>query len=884
MKKILSTVLLICLSILTLTFTVKVNADVSTAPVRDGDTYLGREFSSDFDRMFDNFERATMEAASEAGLWWAASESETKAVFTDRDGVLHVAYGPEATTADAAVYKAAANANSEGSYPYLVFTMKGTGSINDLELMFRYDDNHDLINMPFDTLVDPDGEKMPELTNEYQQYIINIADSLDDKEYTREGETTIPAGTSMAGFHLVSKANTTGTVDIKEVYYTSNENTLAYAEGTDFLFDNFKDKTNPNAPIEGVWWCGSVGEIIGKHLEMPMSSTYKAAGYEVSNATDTYKYMVIKARGSVGGETLSIKPFWVADGETWGTTIAYENLLGPDDAALPALTKEFQGLVIDLEKSGITPKNINGLEITSDTGLVYIDQIFFTNMEYDASEVCTSFPILDSKDIVLWDDFNRSTLGAKSDFVANDPVAVENDLDYIIAYAGLDRISIVDGALVMDCTENGDYIQLCEASSLYKNDGTYPYLVMKVKVTDGGTLANFRIKTSVEGSRSNDVWANGGLKSGNKFPVATELTENYRYTTEDGYIYMIVDLASSGLHTAFDGIDFYYSGNGKLWIDSVFFAKAGIANPDYKTSITFDDFERTEANHGNWWADTNATVEDGALKLDCTAGTYQYYRSARSTNNSDYGYPYLSLKMKGTEGATLESFRFCTDENPADNTTVYYVNQGKIILADGTVLTPDMLTTEYKEFVIDLEASGITNYKEVGMSVHYGGWGPDGALYIDEIKYIAQEDVTALVETKLASLAEEKASRPLDAPVVTIDGAVITISAVSKAEKYEVYVDGTLLLTTDELTVNLETYNLASGEHKVTVKAISTTHPSSALSEELTYTVQGSTTDPIDPVNPGTDSGCNCNKSSVIAFVASIMAVSAVVIILKKKH
>lgn len=875
MKKILSTFLIFCLSILAVAGLVKVNAEVGVAPVRDGETYLGREYNKDFDRMFDNFERATMDAATEAGLWWASSESEVKATFTERTGVLHVEYSGASTTADASIYKAASNANSEGTYAYLVFKMKGTGSIKDLDLLFRYDDNHDLIRVSFDEILDPDGEVFPELSDEYHLYIVNIADTLDGLEYTRDGETTVPAGTQMAGFHLVSKEGKTGVVEIDEVYYTSNENTLGYNKDTDSLFDNFVDKTNPNEAASGVWWCGSVGEIIGNHLKMPATSTYKAASYDVSNATDTYKYMVIKARGEKGAETFSIKPFWVADGDKWGESIAYTSLVGPDETALPALGTSFTGLVIDLEKSGITPKNINGLEITSNNGTIYVDQIFFTNMEYDASEVCTDFPVLNTTDIVLFDDFNRDTLGVKSDYVANEPVAVANDLDYIISYAGMDRLSIVDGALVMDCTTNSDYLQLCEASTRYKNDGTYPYLVMKLKVTDGGTLENFRIKTSVEGTRSNDVWANGGLKSGKGFLVATELTENYRYTTEDGYMYMIVDLASSGLNTEFDGIDFFYSGSGKLWIDAVFFAKAGKESVDTSKAITFDDFNRTDVIHNDWWQDTNATVEGNALKLDATNNDYRYYRTARPTNNSDYNYQYLSITMKGTEGTTLNSFRFCVDEKPSDETTTYFVNQGNIILADGSVLTPEMLTTEYKEFIIDMAASKMTGYKAPGLSVHFGSW-TDGIIYIDEIKYYASVDVNAKIEEKLISLAADKAKRPLDTPVVTIEGKVVTISAVLQAEKYEIYVDGELVTTTDELVVDLATFNIASGDHKVTVKAIATNKTSSESSEELSFTVEAA---------PSGQQSSGCFGTVIVMTVMSaFVAVSAAGILLRKKH
>ena len=198
-------------------------ASIQEAPVRDDSGYLGRVYSADYDKMFDNFERATLESVGDIGLWWAVTD-DTATSLTDRNGYLHVNYGNGlGEELGNPVYKAACAANTEGVYPYLVFVMKGTSSLDDLVLAFRYDDNHDDIYVPFSDLLDPDMDALPALTNEYQVYIINILDSLDGLQYTREGESTIDAGAAMVGFHLLSKAGTSGTLDIREVYYSKKQ-------------------------------------------------------------------------------------------------------------------------------------------------------------------------------------------------------------------------------------------------------------------------------------------------------------------------------------------------------------------------------------------------------------------------------------------------------------------------------------------------------------------------------------------------------------------------------------------------------------------------------------------------------------------------------------
>lgn len=878
MKKLLTTLLLLCSTIMCLGLTLRVEAaSIEKAPVRNEEGYLGRTYNAQFDKMFDNFERATLESVEGTGLWWANTE-ETNADLTERDGYLHVAYQDTfGMSKDNPIYKAASGANSEGVYPYLVFVMRGSGSIDDFVLSFRYDDNHNDIDVDFADLVDPDLTALPELTNEYKVYIIDILNSLDGLQYVKEGETPIDAGSEMVGFHLLAKPNTSGIVDIKEVYYSKAVNTLGYVDTTENSLIDLFQRENVHEPV-GIYWCGSAGKIIGKHLMMEANSSYKAAGYDVSNVTGTYENIVIRVRGEQGNENLGISPFYVKEsGEEWGEEVDFAELKGPDGLAIPAITKEFQTIVINFNNSNIDPL-INGLKILNKAGTIYIDQIFFTNMEYDASELVTDFPVLDSQDILLWDNFERETLGATPAYDGNNQVAIENGFSFIIAYAGIDRMSIIDGNLVMDCTNSSDYLHYTAAASARINDGSYPYVVFKVKTTDEGDLSQFRIKSIAKDDvHSNDIWANGGLKSGTGFNVATELQEGYRYITADGYTYLVIDLAASNLSTMPEGFDIYYSGTGKLWIDSIFFAKASVDVPDMTKEIDFDNFNRDviDQNENHWWYDTNATIVDSAAKFDFSTAS-AHYRSAgkQGFQNADTGYRYLAITMKGEELTTLDSFRFSLIS--PDSQTIF-VNSDKVILADGAILETTALTTEYQTFIIDLVASGISNPSCEGLELRFGDWS-NGICYIDGIKFIGAVDVTSLIEEKVASLTTIPPIEVLDNPVISLNNSTITINTVEGAEQYEIYVNDEIKATITELTYDLATLELTEGTYQIKVKAISTTMEASDFSNSVSYVV-------TSPDPTPSQSGCsNCSNASVILILSALIATASMFVLLKKKH
>jgi hypothetical protein len=218
---------------------------------------------------------------------------------------------------------------------------------------------------------------------------------------------------------------------------------------------------------------------------------------------------------------------------------------------------------------------------------------------------------------------------------------------------------------------------------------------------------------------------------------------------------------------------------------------------NYESKVVFENYvgrlsvkkDSTIETIPNYWTNgiyAYTSIEDDALKFSGLG--WDYYKTTIPTvNNKDRGYEYISFSMKGDAGATFESFRFYTLGTTGDASA--YVNQGHVILADGTTLTADMLTTDYQEFVIDIAASGLEVATE-GISINYGGFGPEHALYVNEISwYDKSEDLPIDYDSKVVfdsyegRIAVEKVSGD-DLPNYWTNGVYSELSIEEDALKF----------------------------------------------------------------------------------------------------
>ncbi|MDP3130352.1 MAG: hypothetical protein Q8N15_03335, partial [Bacillota bacterium] len=460
-----------------------------------------------------------------------------------------------------------------------------------------------------------------ELTGEYQIYIINIPDTLDGLTFTaKSGYTDVAAGGSIVGFHLLADGINAGTVEIQSIYYTNDAVTVGVGEN-DFVIDDFQ-RVDVGAAVAGIWWHGSVGGIVGLWLELADGT--EDAVYAFDNAPiGDYQNVAIRIRGVIGGDLL-IRPVFDdgLGGTTLGASVLLSALLNPENTAIGTLAGGFQTVLVNLANNS-WGDTLCGLSITVETGAVSIDWIQYKSFfEVEAA----TYPSLASDDLVVFDGFDRATLGATAAYDPTNPVALANGLYYIISYTNseaLGKLYTEENALVFDCTANADYINFVEASQT-GNLGTHPYIVFKMKTDEGGSFADFRFQTG----SGNVVWAN-------QFYAAPDLSSFASpYVSNDGWTYVVIDLALSGFLTSFEELTMYYSGSGRLLIDSIFFAN--------------DDYPRLDLE--------NRTVADVSTGTQVfTAGAeYQYnYIDLEATNPLNQRYMVFVLK-----GTGFANFRF----------------------------------------------------------------------------------------------------------------------------------------------------------------------------------------------------------------------------------
>lgn len=669
--------------------------------------------------------------------------------LTERMTHLRVDYtATNGITADAAIYKAAMPNNSQGQFAYLALIMKGSNgaSINDLKLAFRFDDNHELITVPFADLVDPDLEALPELTGEYQIYIVNIPDTLDGLTFlAKSGYTDVAAGGSIVGFHLLADGLSEGTLEIQSIYYTNDAVTVGVGEN-DFVIDDFQ-RVDVGAAVAGIWWHGSVGYIVG--LWLTMADGAEDAVYVFDNAPiGDYQNVAIRLSGAAGQDLL-IRPVFDdgVGGTILGTAVLLSALLGPENAVIGTLAGGFQTVLIHLANSG-WGDTLCGLSITVETGAVSIDWIQYKSFfEVDAAK----YPTIAADDLVVFDGFDRAILGATAAYDPANPVALANGLYYIISYTNseaLGKLYVEEDALVFDCTSDSGYINFVEASQT-GNLGTHKYLVFKMKTDEGGSFGDFRFQTG----SGNVVWANQFLAAPDLSSFASP------YVSNDGWTYVVIDLALSGFLPSFEELTMYYSGSGRLLIDSIFFAN--------------DDYPRLDLE--------NRTVADVSTGTQVfTAGAEYQYNYVDLDGTNPLNQRYMVFVLKGTG---LANFRFQTHIG-GTNSDVKYITDLKGVNGF-TYSLDDFAADGYRYLIVDLVASGLQLNPE-GLHLHLN----DAQVFLAEI-FFADTVAAAIDPTELGVYQPD--------PETVIDGSAagylytyVNFDGVSAADYLVMVVKGDL--------------------------------------------------------------------------------------------
>ncbi len=530
--------------------------------------------------------------------------------------------------------------------------------------------------------------------------------------------TTTPD--AMVGFHLISDATKGGKLDIEKV--------SVYSSAVETVVINFDN-------VNETWWCnGDAGTFadMPRCYEIKEAKEIKSEDATANNVDEKYDAIVL---GIAGSGTVTVAP--IGEDGTVGTAKAWSELKDLAGVSVAALDGTFRNAVISLESLG--QKKIQGVKIAVTDGTVLVSTAFFSNVVTEVPD--KYFPILDASSIKYLSQFNFEYLTAGSDYDKAVTDCAGFNLDYILSYSAKNNV-ITDGHLVLDA--QGEAYTSIKIRSKVASEGR-KYLVVKYVLQDGATLNDFRFSViSTENDTASAIVYANQMVAGKLLP---SLSDANPYS-DGAYKYLIVDLEKSFGETKISGVDLYISGAGKVLVDEIFYADACSPKMDAESKTVFDDYEKPLAESGYWWTDISSadavSVEEGALKINVAASTSVCVGGAKPTNNKDANHKYMVIRMKA-DNLDMSTFRIAW----LDDTTSY-ANANGFVTADGKEF---VLSNEWQDFVIDLDASGISRSIE-GYRLWLGGWNAEaGTLYIDEVYFCdavvkSQKAYSASVEMK----------------------------------------------------------------------------------------------------------------------------------------
>ena len=608
-----------------------------------------RTYNSDFDEMVEDFstngnQKSTLRVPVDSG------DAGVSGFFPD--------------SPDKAIYKMATGSYAIESYEGIGFRIRKVGEgildYSNLVLALRGDDAYKTYPISLADAVNTDAEALPELTEEYQDIVIAPGQSIEDDttEYELKdgGNSGVQVLSKILGFHLYATGECAQMIEIEEVFLMN--------AGERTVLDNFS-RAAVNKTDDTCWWRDSTGLIIRRGAKL------KDSKVTVNAEIGDYENVGLTVLGDTTGTTIA--PV-TASGV--GTPVAWSSLKDADGNSVSnAVNGAYYSLTANFANSGISVTDITGFEINSTTE-VYFSEVFLTNFE--EKQAASEYPRIDTENASMFDNFNRTQSGFNGDYDASstNQTVLDAGLTYALSYNNGDKVTVADGHVTFDATNlaASDYINFKEG-----NDNAYhgeKYLVLSVKMEEGATLDNFRFDVGSGVTYVNQMVSAPGLA------VPMTYNEEYPYTTDDGYTWLVVDLAESGM-TASNYIDFYYSGTGKLLIDAVFYAN------EY---IRYDEIE---------------TFNLSAASLTDYAYIGYIYGAPQAK--------YIRVTFTSTtEGQTLKSIRFGTGNGE------HWFKDGVVKDVNGNVISGDTVIPEAGlTVVIDIEASGMA----LGdIHVHGGGF------------------------------------------------------------------------------------------------------------------------------------------------------------------
>ncbi len=662
-----------------------------------------RDFTEKYDKVFEDFARADISDTTTGNDKAGLGEKAYLSVEFD---------AANSGTPDGPIFKQGQPGDTGvGNIVLLMRAPKGDVTLDELVLGTRYSDNHLIYSKPLSELCDGDAGSLPALTTTWQKYILNFANSYEDAEVYKNNDgtdSTVKVNDGkIVGMHIYAAAEASGTIEIQSVYTTTDATDAKPTSRTmwnDFVGADTVDKTKSDT----AWWAGSAQGVIQKR-RVELSGGGELTVKNEKNKAGDYGYAVVEATG----DTANLKVSLSSDAVTWGTAAAFA-----DSYEVESSTCAFKFTYTGTES-------------------VSIDRIFWTNYEVD--KVAAALPVIDAKTTSKLDDFNVSQTGFNEDYEAmrSAPQMKPANLYYRLSYSHGDLVSIKDGALVFDASTlaANDYINF---KTQRKETASARFVVLKIKADGGATLDGFRFALGTDGTVGEPV-----SKSGWKADVglaAPGLDESNPYEA-DGWKYVVIDIAESGLAaktTGLDTINMYYSGTGKLYIDEIFFADK--AAPEVK----------------------DVRKSDASVDFKPTADDYEYAGFVGNLSGVTDKYNVLAMTIEIAKDTDLAGVRF--QFTGSDEWRWASRNaQGSLVLTDGTLLADaGFKAGEVKTVYIDLARSKLDAVSD--FHIHSNGKAT-GAFKITDVRLQQHTELADVV------IPDEDAATRLNVKDSSLEGA-----------------------------------------------------------------------------------------------------------------
>lgn len=686
------------------------------------------------------------------------------------------------TTPDRAIYKMATGTYDLVSMDAIGFRVrlaKGSTPIALSNLIFgcRGADTVQVYPINLANAVDADSSPLEEIGYEYKDLMISVKNSVDDNVMYANPDGTassLQVTSTMLGFHLYATGDFKGDIEIEEVF--------AIKGSTRTVIDNFNRATVGNG-LENAYWAGSTGTIEGRRAVINEGGSYKvskadatpAANVALSVKGDSTGLTVTPVKAN-GDEGTAVAWSELKDSEGKALPTILKNTY-----ASYVVDIEKSGLgsdVVGVKLSSTTEVSVNKVFLTDLVDVVAQDYPaiertgVFDNFNRTQNSFTSDWDASATDPIVVNAGLNGcvSYNGAELISIGNGALKLGATDDYINfvegSKTGVEGAKYLVFRMKTEGTLDNFRIMVDNMSQpVYFNDwyaapGTLSKDTPYVDSTSGYSLYVIDLEESGLGSMKDQItffytgtadlfidevfYANDmsretevvSAKLNEADLVADFSTGDYVYV---GNCYVgdsdivAVTLKGDG-ETTLEAIRFELGGKQAWFKDGIVDVHGDLI--DYTTALPAEDvtyYIPLRAN-GLEKGDGTLHIHAGAYNgikgsLTITAlGTYNYVPNTKvvmaenkEVSNNAYNYicgndghiagpKYLTMVVTGD----LSTMRI---EDAAGNE--WWAKDGKIILADGSVLDASTPFAEETTIVIDLVATGLSN--NVQIHIHNGG-------------------------------------------------------------------------------------------------------------------------------------------------------------------